>query len=567
MTQRRMPIGIDDFAKLRNNNFYYADKTGMIKELIDNWGEVNLFTRPRRFGKSINMSMLQHFFEIGTDPNLFRGLFISKDREFCEKYMGHFPVISISLKTVEGKDFRTARANLCTVIGNEAERFHFLLEGDMLSENDRKKYQQLVHIGEAGEDIYGMSDAVLMGSLKTLSDILFRYYNRQVIILIDEYDVPLQKAKAGGYYVEMIEVMRSIFNAGLKSNDSLFFAVMTGCLRIAKESIFTGLNNLKIYSILDDECDEYFGFTEEEVQEMFSEYDLQDYYEVTKEWYDGYRIGGSDVYNPWDVINYCNQLRNSRDRNPRSYWANSSGNEELRQFIGKMGDGITKAQIERLIAGQSVQKVMEEQVTYDTMYDNVENMWSLLFATGYLTQSTPSEGNVVRLKIPNEEVRSIFSEQILKMFEKKAREDGKAVEQFCHALKSGDSEAVERIFTQFMSKTISIRDTAVRKKFKESFYHGMLLGILNYKSDWSVESNREAGDGYYDIMIEIEDESIGIIIEVKYAEKGQHNKACQEALRQIDKNDYTADLREDGMQTIRKYGISCYKKECCVLLA
>ncbi len=566
MGSKRMPIGLDDFAKLRNNNFYYIDKTGMIKELVENWGEVNLFTRPRRFGKSINMSMLQHFFEIGTDPVLFDGLMISKEKSLCKQYMGQFPVISISLKTVEGNNFETAKRELASVIGMEAIRFRFLLDSSILNSEEKQLFRQLIAVGNSGGETFALSGTVLTGCLKTLSMLLQRHFSKKVIILIDEYDVPLAKAVEGGYYSQMVRLIRSMFHAGLKSNDSLLFAVMTGCLRVAKESIFTGLNNIKLYTIQDSRCDEYFGFTDEEVRKMLSEYNLQDYYGVTKEWYDGYQIGNSHVYNPWDVINWCEQLLSSTDRTPKSYWTNSSGNEELHLFISKMGDGVTKAQIERLIAGQSVQKRTEDQLTYDTIYDSIENMWSLLFATGYLTQEEQSAGNVIHLRIPNEEVRNIFSEQILRMFEKNVSEDGKAIQEFCYSLKGGDVDRVERILTQFMEKTVSIRDTAVPKKFKESFYHGMLLGILDYKTDWSVESNRESGEGYFDILIEIEDASIGIVIEVKYAENGQYDVACSEALRQIDEKDYTAVLREDDMHEILKYGIVFYKKTCRVAL-
>ncbi|MCD8326352.1 MAG: AAA family ATPase, partial [Lachnospiraceae bacterium] len=441
-------------------DFYYVDKTGMIKELLDNWGKVNLFTRPRRFGKSLNMSMLRRFFEIGADRSLFEGLAISEETELCEKYMGRFPVISISLKTVEGKDFSTARANLCTVIGNEAMKFHFLLDEGTLTETERKKYGQLINAGAAGEDLFVMSDSTIQGSLKTLSDLLYGYYGEKVILLIDEYDVPLQKASAGHYYDQMVSIIRGMFNPALKSNDSLYFAVMTGCLRVAKESIFTGLNNLKMYTMLDARCDERFGFADEEVVQMLGYYGLSDYYGLTKEWYDGYRIGGASVYNPWDVINWCDQLRTNPNKTPKSYWANSSSNEEVRKFIQKVDNGVTKAEIERLISGETVQKKIEEQLTYNTMYDSIDNMWSLLYATGYLTQSETPMGNLVRLTIPNTEVRNIFSDSILGLFKERISQDGKAVDGFCEALKDGNVEEVEKRFTEFLKKTISIRDTA-----------------------------------------------------------------------------------------------------------
>ncbi|MCD8134227.1 MAG: ATP-binding protein [Clostridiales bacterium] len=566
MENLKMPIGIDDFAKLRTNGFYYIDKTGMIKDLLNNWGEVNLFTRPRRFGKSLNISMLRYFFEIGTDQKLFDDLAISREASLCEEHMGQYPVISINFKTAHADRFEQARSQLCSIIGEEALRFRFLLDSDRLNVDDKRLYGQLIQFDNSGQESFAMPETVLTRSLKNLSMLLQKHYGKKAIILIDEYDVPLAKANENGYYREMIRIIRAMFDSALKSNESLYFAVLTGCLRVSKESIFTGLNNPKMYTLLDAECDEYFGFTDEEVNRMLSSHGLSGYYEVTKEWYDGYSVAHTNVYNPWDVINWCNQLLTSPNKTPKSYWANSSGNAELRKFIDRLGNGVTKAQLERLIAGQTVQKKIEEQLTYDSMYDTIENMWSLLFATGYLTQSGNPTGNLVRLVIPNAEVRSIFSDFILKLFEKEVAKDGEAVDAFCRALKNGDSAEVEQLFTKFMDKTISIRDTAVKKEFKESFYHGILLGILMYKSDWSVDSNRESGEGYFDIAIEIEDEAIGIILEVKYAEGERFDEACEEALRQIDDRDYTAELRNDDMQTILKYGIACYKKKCKVVM-
>lgn len=566
MKNKKMPIGIDDFEEMITQDFYYVDKTGMIKELLENWGKVNLFTRPRRFGKSLNMSMLQRFFEIGADRNLFEGLVISNEEKLCKEYMGQYPVVSISLKTAQSDRFEQARNQLCSIIGEEALRFRFLLDSDRLNIDDKRLYGQLIQFDNSGQGSFVMSETVLTRSLKNLSMLLQKHYGKKVIILIDEYDVPLAKANEHCYYGQMINTIRTMFDSALKGNENLYFAVLTGCLRVSKESIFTGLNNPKLYTLLDAECDEYFGFTDEEVREMLATYGLSKYYEVTKEWYDGYQIAHTNVYNPWDVINWCNHLLTNPDKTPKSYWANSSGNEELRRFIRRLGDGVTKGQLERLISGQTVQKKIEEQLTYDSMYDSIENMWSLLFATGYLTQSGTPSGNMVRLTIPNTEVRMIFSDFILNLFENEVAKDGALVVEFCRSLKDGDSENVERLFTKFMEKTISIRDTAVRKSFKESFYHGMLLGILSFKSDWSVDSNRESGTGYYDIAIEIEAESIGIIIEVKYAENENFDAACREAMNQIDHNDYEAELREDEMQTILKYGIACCRKKCRVVM-
>ncbi|MCD8052457.1 MAG: ATP-binding protein [Lachnospiraceae bacterium] len=555
---KKMPIGIEDFAEIITQGFYYVDKTGMIKELLSNWGKVNLFTRPRRFGKSINMSMLKYFFEIGTDKSLFEGLAISKENELCEKYMGQYPVISITLKATEAGNFETSRNLIAMEIRDEAEKMSFLAESDKLTASEKKSYDSLLQ--------RGMDDETLYRSLKTLSGLLQKHYGKKVVILIDEYDVPLAKASKQDYYKEMVLLIRNLFEQALKTNSALEFAVLTGCLRVSKESIFTGLNNPKMYTLLEAECDEQFGFTDEEVQEMLAYYNLGEYYDITKEWYDGYKIGRANVYNPWDVINWCNQLLMNPNKVPKSYWANSSGNEEVQKFIQKMGNGVTKTQIERLISGETVQKKIVEQLTYDTMYDSVENMWSLLYATGYLTQSETPSGDIVRLTIPNAEVRSIFRDFVLKLFEKKIAQDGVTVSAFCEALKVGNVTEIERLFTDLMKNTISVRDTAVRKEFKESFYHGLILGILGFKDGWSVDSNRESGDGYYDIAIEIEEESVGIIIEVKYAEKEKFDEACEEALRQIDDNDYAAELREDDMQTILKYGIACYKKKCRVVM-
>ncbi|MCD8097762.1 MAG: ATP-binding protein [Lachnospiraceae bacterium] len=551
-----MPIGIEDFAKLRTNNFYYVDKSGMIKELLSNWGEVNLFTRPRRFGKSMNMSMLKYFFEIGTDKSLFDDLVISGETELCEKYMGQYPVISVSLKGIEGANYNVARSMAVDVINEEARRLSFLLESPRLIPSEKELLSRLMD--------KEMEDGSLVSSLRNFTELLAKHYGKKVIVLIDEYDVPLAKANECGYYHEMIRLIRGIFHQALKTNSNLEFAVLTGCLRVSKESIFTGLNNPKMYTLLETECDEQFGFTDAEVQKMLAYYDLSEYYELTKEWYDGYKIGRANVYNPWDVINWCNQLLTSLNKVPKSYWTNSSGNEEVQKFIQKMGDGVTKTQIERLISGDTVQKRIEEQLTYDTMYSSVENMWSLLYATGYLTQSETPVGNLVRLTIPNTEVRSIFRDYVLQLFEKNITQDGETVAAFCEALKSGDAVEVERLFTVLMKNTVSVRDTAVRKEFKESFYHGLLLGILGFKDGWSVDSNRESGEGYYDIAVEIEEEEIGIIIEVKYARNAQFEKECEKALRQIRDNDYTAELKADGMRTLLKYGIACYKSQCKV---
>ncbi len=562
MEKKILPIGIEYFEKICNGDFYYVDKTGMIKELIEGRGYVNLFTRPRRFGKSLNMSMLKSFFEIGTDKSLFDGLKITKEKELCEKYMGQYPVISVSFKNVEGQNYQAALLRMKKAIGDEASRFDFLRNSDRLSEDEKIKFGQLTAADPSGCSVYSMSEDIVIGSLNTLSSLLAKHFQKKCIILIDEYDVPLAKANKMKYYDDMIVLIRGMLNEALKTNPNLEFAVLPGCLRVSKESIFTGLNNPKMYTLLDARCEEYFGFTDDEVRELLGYYELEEYIDVTKEWYDGYMIGNTNVYNPWDVMNWVDQLLTDTYKSPKNYWANSSGNEEVQQFIQKMGDGVTKAEIERLISGESVQKKIEEQLTYDTMYDSIENMWSLLYATGYLTQSEPPQGDLVRLVIPNTEVRNIFSDSVLKQFEKRIEQDGAAVSAFCAALKVGNAEEVERLFAELMKNSVSIRDTAVKKTYKENFYHGMLIGIFKYKSDWGVVSNRESGDGYYDIAIEIENEGIGIVIEVKYAENEQFDKECEDALKQINDNHYTDELKEDGMKTILKYGIACYKKRC-----
>ncbi len=590
--RKKLPIGIESFEEIRTEGFYYVDKTLMIRDLMNSWGKVNLFTRPRRFGKSLNMSMLKAFFEIGCDESLFDGLAIAEETKLCETYMGKFPVISVSLKSVSGVDYSSACSMMRAVIGNEARRFETVLMGDeTFTETEKGLYKQLIALDSSGQNLFSMSESTMKESLKTLSALLYKHYGKKVIILIDEYDVPLAKANDKGYYADMAELIRGMFDQALKTNESLYLAVLTGCLRVSKESIFTGLNNPKMYTILDANCDEQFGFTDAEVRQMLDYYDLTDYYDVTKEWYDGYKIGRASVYNPWDVINWCDQLLTNPNKAPKSYWANTSGNDEVRKFIRRMGNGVTKAQIERLISGETVQKKIVEQLTYNSLYDSIENMWSLLYATGYLTQSESPVGDVVQLTIPNEEVRGIFTSFILDLFEEEVAGDGAAVTRFCGALKAGDPSDVERLLTEFMKRTISIRDTAepprtkciemggsfcrraerggvsrVRKEVKENFYHGILLGIIGLKSGWDVDSNRESGEGYYDISAGIEDEGIGIIIEVKYAENERFEEECQNALDQINKNGYADELKKDGMWKILKYGIACYKKRCKVVL-
>lgn len=564
--KKRLPVGIENFEEIRSDGYYYVDKTAMMKELLQKRGKVNLFTRPRRFGKSLNMSMLKCFFEIGCDGKMFDGLEISKDKGFCEKYMGRYPVILISLKGVNGADYSTARALLCSVIGNEAMRFQFLLHDDRLSEIEKALYKQIVNIDQSGGGRFLMSDDILMGSLKTLSMLLEKHYGQKVIVLVDEYDVPLSKANEQGYYDQMVLLIRNILEQVLKTNDSLFFAVLTDCLRIARESIFTGLNNFKILSITTARFDEYFGFTDNEVKEMLKYYGLEEKYSSAKNWYDGYHFGKIDVYCPWDVINYCDELTDDPSMAPRDYWSNTSSNNAVQKFIEKVGNGLTKSEMENLIAGETVTKEIHEDLTYNRLYDSVDNIWSVLFMTGYLTYRGNPEGKNYQLAIPNMEIRNIFVEQILTMFREDVARDGEMQRAFCNALKKGEAQKVEQLLTDYMSRTVSVRDTFVRVPTKENFYHGMILGILGYKEGWYIKSNRESGDGYGDIFVRIENEEIGIIIEVKYAGSQSPDTVCRNALSQIEIRNYKNELVEDGCHLILKYGIACCKKQCRVMV-
>ena len=560
--KKKLPIGIESFEEIRKEGFYYVDKTGVIGQLLEKWGKVNLFTRPRRFGKSLNMSMLKAFFEIGGDPALFEGLEISEKKELCEKYMGQFPVISISLKSVEGLSFTAAGDALKTVIGTEALRFSFLEESTVLSENDKKMYRQLTTVGTSETGLFDMSMGVLTSSLKTLALLLHKHYDKQVILLIDEYDVPLDKAFQYGYYDEMVSLLRNMFGNALKTNPNLYFAVLTGCLRISKESIFTGLNNLKVLTLTDVRFDEYFGFTDTEVKGMLEYYGLSEHYGEVKEWYDGYRFGNVEVYCPWDVINYCDLLKADPNAFPQDYWSNTSGNAMVRRFIDK-ADTRTRDEIERLIAGDEIVKEIHQELTYNELDSSIENLWSVLFTTGYLTQRG-QKGKKYRLTIPNNEIRELFISQIREWFRDVSRKDGETLNQFCEAFPDQNPEKIEEIFSDYLWNTISIRDTASTKK--ENFYHGILLGLLGYKSNWLVKSNAESGFGYSDILVEVPKNRTGIVIELKYAEDGNMDAACEKALQQIEDRDYAAKLKDDGMRNIIKYGIACYKKNCKVVL-
>ncbi len=557
---KKLPIGIENFEKLRQEDFYYIDKTRLIEQLLTRWGEVNLFTRPRRFGKSLNMSMLQSFFEIGKDKTLFDGLRISDNQELCEKYQGKFPVVSVSLKGINGATYEEARRFLIKTINEEARRLSVLSDSTELDETDHELLTQLKK--------KEMTNDSLVYSIRELTELLEKHYGRKVIVLIDEYDVPLAKANENGYYDEMVLLIRNLFENALKTNSSLKFAVLTGCLRIAKESIFTGLNNFKVYSITDKSFDETFGFTDAEVRELLRYYGQEKYYETVKEWYDGYRFGNVDVYCPWDVINFCSDHLADPGLEPKNYWANTSGNSVISHFIDSVGkpQKLTRMELEQLVNGGIVQKEINFELTYKELYSSIDNLWSTLFMTGYLTQRGEPSGNRYNLVIPNREIRNIITNHILKMFKENVKDDGKTVSDLCDALLNQNPEKVELIFTEYMKKTISIRDTFARKPTKENFYHGLLLGILGFKENWSVMSNRESGDGFGDILIRIEDEDVGIVIEVKYADDGNLQGECEKALQQIIDIRYTEALEQEGIHTIIKYGIACYRKKCKVLM-
>ncbi len=558
----KLPMGIENFREIRRQKFYYVDKTALIRELLENWGKVNLFTRPRRFGKTLNMSMLKCFFEIGSDSALFDGLEISKETQLCEEYLGKFPVISITLKGATGRTFDEAKSMLRRLIGKEAQQFQVLMQSDRLTELEHQQYKTLIHMNDKG--IFTMEDEVLKDSLFTLTQLLKKHYGQDVIMLIDEYDVPLDKAYQSGYYDDMVELIRSLFGNAFKTNDSLYFAVLTGCLRISKESIFTGLNNFNVYTVKDVQYHEAFGFTDVEVRQMLEDYGFMGKYDAIKAWYDGYRFGTLDIYCPWDVVSYCHALKMKPTITPKNYWVNTSSNDIVRRFVSK-ANTTTRDEIEVLIDGGSVKKRIRQELTYRDLDSNIDNLWSILFTTGYLTQRGFDSNDLTELVIPNKEIRWIFVQQIREWFQEESVKDSKKLESFCRAFQENDTKAIEKGFNEYLWNTISIRDTSVRKEMKENFYHGILLGLLAYMDGWLVKSNAESGEGYSDISIEIRQREIGIVIELKYAENGTFDVSCQEALRQIHERKYETALIEDGLHTIYRYGIACYKKRCKVV--
>ena len=560
--RKKLPIGIENFEEFSKENFYYVDKTMFIAELLNNWGKVNLFTRPRRFGKSLNISMLKCFFEINCEKALFAGMDILQEKELCEQYMGKFPVISISLKGVDGLNYQQAYAALRRLIGNEALRFYYLSDSPELLPDEKKTYQALIHVKDGK---FTMDDEMLVDSLRTLSQLLSKHFSQKVILLIDEYDVPLDKAFQAGYYDEMIVLIRNLFSNALKTNDFLQFAVLTGCLRVSKESIFTGLNNLKVHTITDVRYDQYFGFTEEEVSEMLAFYGLESYQDIIRDWYDGYRFGKVSLYCPWDVLNYCDELLADEEAEPENYWANTSENDMVRRFIDK-ADKNTKNEIEQLVNGGTIVKSIKQELTYKDMDDSIENVWSILLATGYLTQRGRFFNRQFELAIPNKEVRELFIDLVKDWFKETTRADWSRIEKFCMAFPKGEVTRIGEMLHDYLWDSISVRDTAVRKNRKENFYHGMLLGLLQSQGNWLIQSNAELGEGYSDISI-CTSEKIGIIIELKYAEDGNLEKGCEEALKQIEEKKYAAGLKWKGMKNIIKYGIAFCEKECMVVMA
>lgn len=557
MGRKKLPVGIDSFEKLRREDFYYVDKTGLIRELLHNWGEVNLFTRPRRFGKTLNMSMLKSFFEIGTDKTLFDGLLISRETQLCETYMGRFPVVFLSLKGVDGLTFEEAYGMLRRILFSEVRRLGYLADSKRISESDKTAFMRI--LGERD----GMDD--IKDSLRMLSEMLYIHYGQKAILLIDEYDVPLDKAFQHGYYEKMVTLLRDLFGQALKTNDFLHFAVLTGCLRISRESIFTGLNNLKVLSIADARFDEHFGFTDAEVRRLLENYQLEEHFTEMKEWYDGYRFGEADVYCPWDVINHVDRLCGEPGAEPQAYWINTSGNEMVKRFV-KKADKTTQSEIERLIAGEAIEKSVRLELTYNEIDKSIDNLWSVLFTTGYLTQAQKVEWGVYRLVIPNREVREIFVFQIQEWFRETFVQDEKPMQEFCRAFLEGDAEAVKNRLTVILSRMISVLDVKAREEQKENFYHGLLLGLLRSAPDWLILSNVESGEGFSDILIEPEDPETGIIIEVKYAASIAHfEEACKKALDQIKARRYDEKLRNDGREKIIAYGIAFCRKRCGVV--
>ena len=554
MEKLKLPVGIENFEEIRTKGFYYVDKTELIRDLLNSWGKVNLFTRPRRFGKTLNMSMLKYFFEIGTDSALFDGLAISREKELCDRHMGKYPVVFLSLKGVDGLNFETAYEEFCKLIRNEAFRLRFLNDSEKITDVEKESFRHILNGDYSEKDI--------RSSLQTMCSLLEKHYGQKVVLLIDEYDVPLDKAFNHGYYREMVDLIRSMFGAALKTNDSIFMAVLTGCLRISKESIFTGLNNFKVLSIMDTRFDEHFGFTDSEVMRLLADYNLSDHFDVTKSWYDGYRFGDADVYCPWDVVNYVDLLKADPKAKPRAFWINTSGNDLVKRFVDK-ADKTTQGEIERLINGEAIEKNVRSELTYNEIDDSIDNLWSVLFTTGYLTKDGETDDGKLRLVIPNREVREVFILQIQEWFRKTFVLDDKPMRDFCQAFQTGDAETIQKHLNLVMTRMISILDTKARDDQKENFYHGLLLGLLRSDPTWLIMSNVESGDGFSDILIEPDDPDAGIIIEVKYSPTfAGLDEACKKALEQVKTRRYDEKLRNEGRENLIAYGIAFNRKRC-----
>lgn len=561
--QLKLPVGIENFEDIRRFGFYYIDKTKLIEQILMNWGKVNLFTRPRRFGKTLNMSMLRYFFEYGADKTLFDGLYISQNQKLCEEYMGKFPVIFLTLKGVDGLTYESAAHRFAQLIGNEADRFHFLENSNRLTDSEKEKYRSLTTLRNGQ---YFFEEENFSSALQVLSELLYKHYGQKVIMLIDEYDVPLDKAFQNGYYREMVALIRAMFGSALKTNDYLQFAVLTGCLRISKESVFTGLNNFKVLSIIDTRFDEQFGFTNEEVQQLLKAYDMESHFEETKEWYDGYRFGNADIYCPWDVVNHVDMLRADPKARPQSYWINTSGNGLVKRFIDK-ANKTTRDEIERLIAGEAIEKMLRLELTYDEIDNSIDNLWSVLFTTGYLTQTGMTEEGAYKLVIPNREVRDVYKFQIQEWFKETIFRNTEQLIAFWNAVEEGRTEVIEKYLNRTLSNSISVFDTKAPEKEKENSYHTFLVGLLVGNADWLVKSNVEVGEGFADIVVETEDPDAGIIFELKCSKDAAGLKnACQRAMEQIKDRRYTEYLKNDGRDDILIYGIAFYKKRCKVVV-
>ena len=563
MKNLKLPVGIEDFQEICRNGFYYIDKTGLIEQLLDSWGKVNLFTRPCRFGKSLNMSMLRYFFEIGTDMTLFNGLHIMQRKDLCDEYMGRFPVVFLTLKGVDGLTFEKATNKLIKIVALEAERFIFLKNSDKLTDNEKQRYCALVKMQDGK---YAMDEDTLESALQTLSELLYRHYGQKVVILVDEYDVPLDKAYQNGYYKEMVSMIRSLFGEALKTNEFLQFAVLTGCLRVSRESIFTGLNNFKIFSITDARFDEQFGFTEDEVGKMLKDYHLEEHMAEMNEWYDGYHFGDADIYCPWDVINRVDDLCDTPEAKPKCYWINSSGNALVKRFVS-IANRTTQDEIEHLIAGEPIEKSVRLDLTYDEIDKSIDNIWSVLFTTGYLTQADMTEQGAYKLVIPNKEVRTVYISQIQEWFKQKIADNTEQMAYFWKAIEDGNAEIIEQYLNQTLSNTISVFDTKAPEMEKENSYHTFLAGMLTGNTDWVVKSNVEAGEGFADIIIKPQNPDDGIIFELKYSKEASGlDKACERAIKQIRDRRYSEYLKNDGRHNMIFYGIAFYKKRCKVVV-